>query len=252
MQLGVRGVGLLAPGLEGWPAAARVLAGREIFDPKSLPKPVISLLPPAERRRCAALVAWALAAAQEAVANSGISREDFSVVFVSSDGDGEIVHRLCSALAAPGAAVSPTDFHNSVHNAAVGYWSIGAHSSAASTALCAHDGSFAAGLLEAACQIATEARPVLLIGVDLPYPPPLAAHRPVRHGFAAAFALEKGSQLEISLADGKATPLPPGLESFEGNASAACLPLLAALARPGRAAVQLPLPSRVLQVRKSG
>jgi len=171
---------------------------------------------------------------------------------MSSDGDGDIVHRLCTALAAPAAEVSPTDFHNSVHNAATGYWSIGAHSSAPSTALCAYDGSFAAGLLEAACQITTEARRVLLVAVDLPYPAPLAVHRPVRHGFAAAWALEEGSQLEISLGDGKATPLPAGLESFEGNAAAACLPLLSALARPGDAVVRLPLADAVLQVRKSG
>ncbi len=83
------------------------------------------------------------------------------MVFASSDGDGDIVHRLCTALATPAAAVSPTDFHNSVHNAATGYWSIGAHSQAPSTAICAYDGSFSAGLLEAACQIAVEARPVL-------------------------------------------------------------------------------------------
>jgi hypothetical protein len=243
---------LLAPGLEGWPAAAQVLCGQESFAPRAVPRPAVSLLPAAERRRCAPSVAWSLAVAQEAVANSGLPREDFSVVFVSSDGDGDIVHRLCTALAAPAAEVSPTDFHNSVHNAATGYWSIGVHSSAPSTALCAYDSSFAAGLLEAACQITTEARPVLLVAVDLPYPAPLAAHRPVRHGFAAALALEEGSQLEISLGDGKASPLPAGLESFEGNAAAACLPLLAALALPGDAVVQLPLAGSVLQVLKRG
>jgi Beta-ketoacyl synthase, N-terminal domain len=213
---------------------------------------VPSLLPPAERRRCAPSVAWALAVAQEAVAQSGLDAGAFAVVFASSDGDGEIVHRLCAALATPAAAVSPTDFHNSVHNAATGYWSIGAHSTAPSTALCAYDGSFAAGLLEAACLAATEARAVLLVAVDLPYPPPLAAHRPVRHGFAAAFAFQEDSQLEVSVADGKATPLPAEFESFEGNAAAACLPLLAALARPGDALVRLPLAGGVLQVRKSG
>jgi Beta-ketoacyl synthase, N-terminal domain len=243
---------LLAPGLESWAAGARVLSGEKEFIPSVVARPAATLLPPAERRRCAPSVAWALAVAQEAVAHSGVSREDFSVVFVSSDGDGDIVHRLCTAMAAPGSAVSPTDFHNSVHNAATGYWGIGAHSSAPSTALCAYDGSFAAGLLEAACLVATEARPVLLIAVDLPYPPPLAAHRPVRHGFAAAFAFQRDSQLAVSVADGKATPLPGGLESFEGNAAAACLPLLGALARPGDALVQLPLAAGVLQVRKSG
>lgn len=190
--------------------------------------------------------------AQEAVASSGISREDFSVVFVSSDGDGDIVHRLCSALASPGAEVSPTDFHNSVHNAATGYWSIGAHSMAASTALCAYDSSFAAGLLEAACQIAAEARPVLLVAVDLPYPPPLAVHRPVRHGFAVGLAFEPGNGLDISIVNDKATPLPPELESFAGNAAAACLPLLAALARPGSAVVRLPHGEGALQVTKTG
>jgi hypothetical protein len=158
------------------------------------------------------------------------------------------VHRLCTALATPAAAVSPTDFHNSVHNAATGYWSIGAHSQAASTAICAHDGSFAAGLLEAACQIAIEKHPVLLVTVDLPYPPPLAPHRPVRHGFAAALALEPGAGLEVILDDGSPDSLP--LRDFEGNAAAAALLLLAALARPGEALVRLPLAERTLQVRK--
>ena len=208
-------------------------------------RPAVNLLPPAERRRAAPLVAWALAVAQEAVAHAGISREDFSIVFTSSDGDGDIVHRLCSALAAPAAEVSPTDFHNSVHNAATGYWSIGAHSSAPSTALCAYDASFAAGLLEAACQIATEARPVLLVAVDLPYPPPLAVHRPVRHGFAVALALAPGSDLEVTVkASSTADPLP--LKEFEGNAAAAALPLLAALARSGAASVRLP-PLQILK-----
>ena len=225
-----------------------MLCGAAAFEPSAVPRPAISLLPPAERRRCAPSVAWALAVAQEAVASAGLDAGALSVVFVSSDGDGDIVHRLCTALATPAAAVSPTDFHNSVHNAATGYWSIGAHSQAASTALCAYDGSFAAGLLEAACQIAIEKRPVLLMAVDLPYPPPLAPHRPVRHGFAAALVLEPGTGLEISLEGSEPTPPPMG--DFEGNASAACLPLLAALARPGEALVRLPLAGRVLQVRK--
>ena len=228
-----------------------MLSEQSTFDPQPVARPSVALLPPAERRRCALTVAWALAVAQEAVVTSELDAGAFAVVFVSSDGDGDIVHRLCSALAAPGAAVSPTDFHNSVHNAATGYWSIGAHSTAPSTALCAYDGSFAAGLLEAACLVATEARPVLLVAVDLPYPPPLGVHRPVRHGFAAALALQRGSRLEVSWSGGEATALPAKLAGFAGNAAAACLPLLAALARPGHAVVQLPLADGVLQVRKS-
>ena len=225
-----------------------MLAGQAAFEPAAIARPAANLLPPAERRRCAPSVAWALAVAQEAVAQSGLDAGAFAVVFASSDGDGDIVHRLCSALATPAAAVSPTDFHNSVHNAATGYWSIGAHSQAASTALCAFDGSFAAGLLEAACQIAIEGRPALLVAVDLPYPPPLAPHRPVAHGFAVALALEAGTTLEVALDAGDATA--PALAEFKGNAAAASLPLLAALARPGEAVVRLPFAQRTLQVRK--
>lgn len=230
-----------------------MLSGETPFTPKPVSRPAPGILPPAERRRCAPSVAWALAAAQEAVTHSGLDPAALAVVFTSSDGDGDIVHRLCTALATAESAVSPTDFHNSVHNAATGYWSIGTQSSAPSTALCAHDASFAAGLLEAACQIAAEARPVLLVAVDLPYPPPLAVHRPVRHGLAAALALAPGSELEISVEPGgPITPLPAEVHGFEGNAAAACLALLAALARPGDAVVRLPLAGSVLQVRKSG
>jgi hypothetical protein len=241
---------VLAPGLEGWAVASKVLSGAAAHEPKPVARPNVTVLPPAERRRAAPSVAWSLAVAQEAVAQAGLDAGTMAVVFVSSDGDGDIVHRLCTALAAPGAQVSPTDFHNSVHNAATGYWSIGAHSTAPSTAMCAFDASFAAGLLEAATQVHAEGKPVLLVAVDLPYPPPLAPHRPVRHGFATALVLTPGDLLGIAVGDGEPAPL--SLPDFAGNAAAAALPLLAALARPGAAEVRLPYAESVLRVRKSG
>jgi hypothetical protein len=239
---------VLAPGLEGWATAARVLCGETPHEPKPVARPNVTVLPAAERRRAAPSVAWSLAVAQEAVAGSALDAGGLAVVFVSSDGDGDIVHRLCTALAAPGAQVSPTDFHNSVHNAATGYWSIGAHSTAPSTAMCAFDASFAAGLLEAATQVQAEEKPVLLVAVDLPYPAPLAPHRPVRHGFAAALVLVPDGEWDVSLGEGEPTPLP--LPEFAGNAAGACLPLLAALARPGAADIRLPYAESILRVRK--
>ena len=62
---------------------------------------------------------------------------------------------MCATLAATPTLISPTKFHNSVHNAAAGYWT---HrppaATSASTALTAFDASFGAGLLEAASQCA--------------------------------------------------------------------------------------------------
>lgn len=239
IDLGVLGIGLLAPGLRGWPEAARVFSGAARYNAEPVTPPAPQMLPPAERRRCAQSVIWALGAAQEAVAHAGAEARQLSAVFASSDGDGAIVHQICSALASEDRRLSPIQFHNSVHNAAAGYWSIGTRAEGPSTALCAHDGSVAAGLIEAACQVAIEGHRVLLVAVDLPYPEPLQALRPVRHGLAMALVLAPPdapalARLQITLErEGKPDPLPEGMQAFAGNAAAAALPLLDALAGPG-------------------
>ena len=46
-------------------------------------------------------------------------------VFASTHGDLAITDYMCETLATDPTAVSPTKFHNSVHNAAAGYWTIG-------------------------------------------------------------------------------------------------------------------------------
>ena len=85
--------------------------------------------------------------------------------------------------------MSPTQFHNSVHNAPGGYWSIALATRAPSTSLCAVEASFAAGLLEACAQAVAERRDVLLIAYDVPYPEPLASLWTVAEPFAVAMVL---------------------------------------------------------------
>jgi hypothetical protein len=239
IELGVLGVGLLAPGLRGWAEGKRILSGQAAHAPAPVEPPAPKMLPAAERRRCAQSVLWALAAGQEAVASAGVEASELAAVFVSCDGDGAIIHQICSALASDDRRLSPIQFHNSVHNAAAGYWGIGTRSEGPSTALCAHDASFAAGLVEAACQAATESRRVLLCAVDLPFPEPLQALRPARHGLAAALVVDPAvadvpARLCVDIEPGhEPDPLPAGLEAFAGNAAAACLPLLARLAGAG-------------------
>jgi len=236
IELGVLGIGLLAPGLRGWAEAESIFSGRARFSPAPVAPPAPQMLPPAERRRCAQTVLWALGAAHEAVTHAAIEARDLSAVFASSDGDGAIVHQICSALASSDRRLSPIHFHNSVHNAPAGYWSIGCRAEGPATSLCAYDGSLAAGLIEAACQVVVESRRVLLVAVDLPCPPPLLAHRPMRHGLAAALVLAPVSspalaRLELAIEPGgEPDPLPEGMQEFAGNSAAACLPLLQALA----------------------
>jgi hypothetical protein len=76
-----------------------------------------------------------------------------------------------------------------VHNAPSGYWSIATRNMSPSTSLCAYDGSFAAGLLEACATLRASGRPVLLIAYDAPYPEPLHAKRPLPDVFGLSLLL---------------------------------------------------------------
>src|SRR5205085_5133320 len=119
--------------------------------------PSVDALPAAERRRTGAVIRLALTTGLQALANGGLSAAEVMTVFTSSGGDGQVIHEICEALASAHREVSPTRFHNSVHNAPAGYWGIATRSHAASTSLCAFDWSFAAGLLEACAQVAAYA-----------------------------------------------------------------------------------------------
>ena len=102
------------------------------------------------------MVKLALAAGLEATRQAGADPAQLPAIFTSSGGDGQNCHEICQALASAERQLSPTRFHNSVHNAAAGYWSIATGATPASNALCAYDASFAAGLLEALTQVAIE------------------------------------------------------------------------------------------------
>jgi len=74
---------------------------------------------------------------------------DVPLVFGTANGEIETIAALLPAVLAPDPAVSPTLFHNSVHNAAPGYWAILARRFAASTTVTAGPATFEAALLEA-------------------------------------------------------------------------------------------------------
>lgn len=251
MRVYVEGVGLLGPGLSGWHAGRAMLAGSApyVFAPTVVS--ASALLPAAERRRTGAPVKLALAVGQEAFTNAGRDAAATATVFTSSGGDGENVHQICETLASAEREVSPTRFHNSVHNAAAGYWGIATGSREASTSLCGYDASFAAGLLEAAAQVCADRAPVGLIAYDHCYPYPLNAVRPLIADFAVALILTPQptgrafATLDVRHVndDGPATSMTlPALEAVRAGVPAGrSLPLLAALAQEAGALVTLEL-----------
>ncbi|TWT19491.1 beta-ketoacyl synthase chain length factor [Luteimonas wenzhouensis] len=161
----IAGIGYWSEGLPGW-AAARAFANTGTLPADAPARPAPQLLPPNERRRAPPSVLVALEVAQAACRDAGLAPDSLPSVFISTHGDLGITDYMCTTLAQAPTEVSPTKFHNSVHNAAAGYWTIGTGCMRTTTAISAHRASFAQGLLEALAQLATDADAVLLVGYD--------------------------------------------------------------------------------------
>ena len=240
MRCFVEGIGLLGPGLDGWGASREVLAGNAAYVAAPTNLRASDMLPAAERRRAGVPIKLAVTVGQEAFLHAGRDTRTAASVFTSSGGDNDNVHAINGILATAPREVSPTRFHNSVHNAAAGYWCIAAATHEPSTSLCAHDASFAAGLLESATQVTVDDAVVVLIAYDHPYPAPLHAVRPIAAAFGMAVILaprqtEKSlASIEIDFTSGntqETTMQDAGLEALRSGIPAARgLTLLAALA----------------------
>ena len=240
MRLFVEGIGLLGPGLDGWSASRAVLAGDTAYVAAPTNLRASDMLPAAERRRAGVPIKLALTVGQEAFLQSGSDTRMASTVFTSSGGDNDNVHAINGILATAPREVSPTRFHNSVHNAAAGYWCIAAGSHEPSTSLCAYDASFAAGLLESATQVTIDGAVVAMVAYDHPYPEPLHMVRPITAPFGMALILtprqsnKSLAALEVEFVSGRTqetTMQEAGLEALRiGVPAARGLPLLAALA----------------------
>jgi hypothetical protein len=242
------GIGLWAPGVSDWALLKRLLESGETapHDPNARPSP--SALPPTERRRAPESVLLASEVAGQACAMAARDPSTLACVFTSTHGDLAITDAMCATLAADPRELSPTRFHNSVHNAPSGYWTVAAHCHAAATAISAAHGSFGAGLLEAAIEVGADNDSVLLSAYDIAARGPLAEVAPSALPFATAFVLSSARSaaslacLSLRPAQPTARPsaTPAALTPLAQNPMAAqALPLLAALARRGSTEVVL-------------
>lgn len=243
----IEAIGIIGPGLENWQQTAAILAGDCGYEAGELPALTPTILKPNERRRTTLTIKLALQAVQDVLGSN--SYDDLSTVFASSDGDMDVVDRICQALCLPDRPVSPTFFHNSVHNAPAGYCSIATGFHAASTSLSGLNGSFAVGLLDAAVQTVTEQRSVLLVSYDAPWPATLYRFKPNRLPFGVSFVIQPQatarSLAELTLLPGEGgdeSLMADGeLEQLRANTPAAnSLPLLEAIAQKRAARLVLP------------
>ena len=254
LSASIASVGVFGPGWANWAACRASLRGDapvpELEPVDAYPPP--TGLPKNERRRTSPITRISFAACEDALAQRPeFERSGIRSVFASCSGDMDIVDDICRALTREPIALSPTQFHNSVHNASAGYWSIANHARVASTSLSGYDASFAAGLVEAVLQLDEDPeQPVLLVAFDVATRPPLSLARAVPVPFATALLLTRdrvGSLGQLRL--DPAAPLSESelqgtLETVRtANPAARALPLLDRVAREVSGEVVTPMPS---------
>ncbi|HSI44049.1 MAG TPA: beta-ketoacyl synthase chain length factor [Methylotenera sp.] len=235
----IEGIGLIAPGFNDWQSGQKILAVQQQYQSAKTVIPTPELLPAAERRRASDIVKLTLATSLEAITTAGLQEENLPSVFSFSNGDGLNCHTICEMLASEDREISPTRFHNSVHNAAAGYWSIATKTMATSSVLCAFDASFGAGLLDALTQVAVDNTRCILIASDTPYPEPMFSKRPIPDNCSIALVLAPQAskhsiaQITVSFTNEEAYQFTDGaLETLRTAIPAArSLPLLALIAQ---------------------
>ncbi|MBT4146621.1 MAG: hypothetical protein HOE45_07060 [Gammaproteobacteria bacterium] len=145
-----------------------------------------SLIPAGVRRRTSMTTRMAITAATHACSQAGVDAQSLASVFASLGGEMQVTDALCRLLPDDNELLSPTQFHNSVHNTTAGYWGILNKCQAPTTAIAAADDTFAMGLIEVWAQLRQERGERLLVCYDELWPQYLAP--PIgQTAFACAF-----------------------------------------------------------------
>ena len=142
-------------------------------------------LKPMDWRRASVATRVATTAATRACQAASVA-PTLPTIFSSSVGEIQTTDKLCRAIARQDYPLSPTQFHNSVHNSAAGYWSMAIRNTAPMQVMSAMEDGFALALLEAWCQLQTISTRVLLVVYDETIPAKLL---PNHNWFSCAFAL---------------------------------------------------------------
>lgn len=182
MRAAITGAGAWAPGVT---RVSELAAPAQTEDKVAIPRP--SAIPPRELRRSPAASRLGVEVASQACAAAAQDPARIRSVFASALGDSDITDYMCRTLAGADKLLSPTRFHNSVHNAAAGCWSIACENTSANTFVAAFAQTAGMALFESMIMVASDQNPTLLVVTDVPVPGALAdIHGP---GTTAAFAL---------------------------------------------------------------
>ncbi len=167
LRCSIKAVGGWGQNFTNWEELSDLLTtGSTVENTATSPKPEI--IPANERRRAPLPVKLAIESSWQATQSADIDPKDLACVFVSGIGDTQLTDYMCKVLATENMQLSPTKFHNSVHNAAAGYWTISTGCMKAANSVAGFNESVPLALLEAITQCVQENISVLITFYDAP------------------------------------------------------------------------------------
>ncbi|MCW8108905.1 beta-ketoacyl synthase chain length factor [Alteromonas ponticola] len=163
----VASIGAWGSYFDSWETLQQLMQTKSVPAAKNKgPKPEV--IPPNERRRAPLPVRLAVESSWQASQSAGIAPDTLTCVFVSGLGDTDLTDYMCKVLASEHKELSPTKFHNSVHNAPAGYWTISTKTMCAANSVAGFEESVSLTLLEAMIQCESEGVPLLVTFYDAP------------------------------------------------------------------------------------
>lgn len=231
----LRGVGLWTPAhasFQAWVAAG--MPAELGLGPEQGPgsRPIAALLHPRLRRRTSVLTRATVTALEAATAQGGVALDSVRLVLVSSFGEIETTVELLAQLGQPQGPVSPTKFHNSVHNTATGYMSIASGNHREATALAGGPHNLEIGALELLAGLALDGGDAVLLIAEELVPAPFArADADPTFALALHFGVEPAGPRHPSSLDLR-VQLDPASAPEPGEPPAAAGPGLPAMIAP--------------------
>ncbi len=233
----LRGLGLWTPGYPGPEAWCRGEA-----DPEAS-KPSAKLLEGALRRRASPLTRMSVEVFEQAANASTFDPTAVPTIWATAHGEHDTAIKLLKMMRRGEGKLSPTHFHNSVHNTPSGYASIAASNRSASTTLTGGPELVASSLLEAFCRLEAGAGEVVVVLADEPLQAPFD-RQDMQAPLALAFCLSSESEGASIMLCGLRRGALPAVKPHErlgGLFVSAGLPLLehAISRKPGTIALEI-------------
>lgn len=236
-KIWLQSVSLFGPGFLGWPQSKEILKNISEYNKATIPAIESRFLSANNKRRTSPHMQIAIQAADHALSSANVDETSIELIFTSSEGDMDVAEDNLQALAHKEKEISPQKFQNVILNAAAGHLGIFMKNHSGSTTVSGENNVFCVGLLQTYSTLLDGKKNALLVAYDAPSQMPyMPKEQPF---FSVGLVFDKdpnenslaGLNLKLLETTKVSKSQVSELEKLRSStASAACLPLLTALA----------------------